>query len=74
MNRPCALKNQPLENLFQRLTGKLCPKPLIRDSAPHGNLKNTIRLPSILKKTVLSTSNQSHQNALAHDPSKTLLD
>jgi hypothetical protein len=74
MNHPRILKNQTRKNLFQRLTGNLCPISLIRASDSYAKLKNTHSIHLDLEKTVSSTSNQSHQNALTHGPSKTLLD
>jgi transposase-like protein len=74
MNRPRVLKNQTRKNLFQRLTGKLCPISLIRNSDAYAKLKNTHSIYLDLEKTVSSTSNQSAYNALTHGPRKPLLD
>ena len=74
MNRPRTAKNQTQKSPFQKLAGKLCPKPLIWNPASHGKLKNTHSIHLNLEKNLSSTSNQSRQNALTHGPSKTLLD
>jgi hypothetical protein len=74
MNRPRAHKHQTSKTLFQRLTAKLCPLSFIRGSESHAKLQHTDSIPLDLEKTVSSTSNQSHQNALTHGLAKTLLD
>ncbi len=74
MNHPHILKNQTRKSLFQRLTGNLCLISLIRDSDSYAKLKNTQSIHLHPEKTLPSTSNQSHQNALTHGLSKTLLD
>jgi hypothetical protein len=44
MNRPRTGKNQTHKSPFQKLAGKLRPKPLIWNPASHGKLKNTLAI------------------------------
>jgi hypothetical protein len=74
MNRPRAHKHQTPKRLFQRLTGKLCPLSFIRRSESYAKLEHTDSIHLDPEKTVSSTSHHSPQNALKHQPSKTLLD
>jgi hypothetical protein len=50
MNRFRTAKNQTQKSLFQRLTGKLCPKPLISTLLPMENSKMPMRSTLIMKK------------------------
>ncbi len=72
MNRSRTAKNQTRESLFQKLTGKLCPIPLIRGSDSYAKPKNTCSNYLDLERSVSSTSNHSARNVLTLKLSKTL--